>query len=384
MKKSLVALATLSVLGNAFADVDVSGGVKLYGVLDQSVQQQNLTDATTGTTTNRTGLFASAATSRFGVKASRDLGNGLKGVAQAEIQLDPDTATLLPSKNRTAFVGLQSNNAGTIMLGTMETTAYEVFGMDVNGRIEYKPQVWRTTASSDTQDRANNSVKYITPEFGGFTGHFMMSSAENPDTTTGSDYKSIGIKFHQDKLKVALVNDSLTNQKASYKFAGIVNAGVSKDWITTKTDYGGTNTLQSVALVYGGSSTASVFRDIASVSYDFDIFSVNYIFAKSYTTDVNAGSLTTNTFGIRVPFENFTIALSYGTGTVNSYTTAVSSVYTASKASDGTIDDTTLGIYYNFDKSTQVYILSSSSASHGVGYNDGKNQTSAIGVRYNF
>ena len=29
MKKSLVALATLSALGSAFADIDVSGGVKM-------------------------------------------------------------------------------------------------------------------------------------------------------------------------------------------------------------------------------------------------------------------------------------------------------------------------------------------------------------------
>ena len=37
MKKTLVALATLSAIGSAFADVDVSGGIKLYGVLDQGI-----------------------------------------------------------------------------------------------------------------------------------------------------------------------------------------------------------------------------------------------------------------------------------------------------------------------------------------------------------
>ena len=43
MKKSLVALATMSVVASAFADVDVSGGVKMYGVLDQGLTSQNVT-----------------------------------------------------------------------------------------------------------------------------------------------------------------------------------------------------------------------------------------------------------------------------------------------------------------------------------------------------
>ena len=88
--------------------MDVSGGVKLYGVLDQSLQSQSLVNANTGTSYGYQGIFASAATSRFGVKAGRDLSDGIKGIAQAEIELAPDSATLLPSANRQAFVGLVS------------------------------------------------------------------------------------------------------------------------------------------------------------------------------------------------------------------------------------------------------------------------------------
>ena len=163
MKKSLVALAAMTVVASAFADVDVSGGVKIYGVLDQGYQSQSLTNPNANTSNDYQGMYASNGTSRFGVKASRDLGDGLKGVAQAELELAPDTSTLLPSANRQAYVGLVSEKAGTLLMGTMETTAYEVFAMDVNGRVEYKPQVWRTLASVSMQDRANNAIKYISP-----------------------------------------------------------------------------------------------------------------------------------------------------------------------------------------------------------------------------
>ena len=79
MKKTLVALATFSAIGSALADVDVSGGIKLYGVFDQAVTQQTLKNPNTNAVTNYTSMFASQATSRLGVRGSRDLGEGFKG-----------------------------------------------------------------------------------------------------------------------------------------------------------------------------------------------------------------------------------------------------------------------------------------------------------------
>ncbi|NDH09503.1 MAG: porin [Gammaproteobacteria bacterium] len=400
MKKSLVALATMSVVASAFADVDVSGGIKMYGVIDQAVTNQALTSANTGVDANYNGLFAANATSRIGFKGQRDLSEGFKGIFQVEIQIDPDTSTLLPSKNRTAFVGLQSSESGTLMMGTMETAAYETFGMDVNGRIEYKPQVWRTTTSLDLQDRANNSIKYISPKFGGgFNVHLQKSFNEQATTTgaygttanTFAEFGSLAVKYDSEELKAAYVHDATSNALMGYKFAGLSNAGVST---TGTTDY---------ALYYGMASTASVTntnlaivediqRDILSVSYKFTNFTLNYLYAKSYQNGTYGGSNTTNTFGIKVPYEKFTIALSYGTGVVDSYassaTSSLSGTYTTAtaptgRAKDGNISDTTLGVYYNFDKSTSVYFLGSRSTS-SVGLYDGSNTTVAIGGRYNF
>jgi predicted porin len=373
MKKSLVALATLSVVGSAFADIDVSGGIKMYGVIDQAVTSQTLTDPSVAArSTNYTSLFAAAATSRLGFKGTRDLGQGIKGRFQAEIQVEPDNATMLPAKNRGTFVGISKESAGEIILGTQETTAYEIFGMDVNGRVEYKPQVWRTTTSSDTQDRANNSLKYVSPSIGGFTAHAMRGFADT-SSTTSTAYTSLGVKFSQDKMRAALVVDRLTNTAGSFRFAGLVNAGPGKEGAT----------YTSTALAYSGSTTTAVTRNIGSISYDFGVASVNYLYAKSYSGGTNAGSLTTNTFGIRVPYENFAFALSYGAGTIDSYTTAGSGLATAG---DSTINDTTFGLYYNLDKSTSFYLLgSTSNLSTGGGYvQAGKNVTTAIGARYNF
>jgi len=398
MKKTLVALATLSALGSAFADVDVSGGVKLYGVLDAGVQSQSLVNpgssSVASVTNSYQGIFASNATSRLGVKASRDLGDGLKGVAQAEIELAPDQATLLPSSNRQAFVGLTSETAGTLLIGTMETTAYEVWGMDVNGRIEYKPQVWRTLTSVSIQDRANNSIKYISPSINGFTGHLMYGFAEKPsnsyscgaystDTIAAgtasacSEFSSLAIKFKGENLNAAIVHDQTTYIVQAYKFAGIANAGSSAATAASG--------IAVKALLYGETSATTfsnyntpVQRDIVAINYDLDGTLFNYIYAKSYQNDLAASNVT-NTFGIRKAFDKMTLAVSYGTGTI----TSVNTTATLLLAESGSTTDLTFGAYYNFDKSTSVYFLGSQSTST-VGYYSGANTTFAMGARYNF
>ena len=380
MKKSLVALATLSVIGSAFADVDVSGGIKMYGVIDEAVQSQVLTNPGTQATTKAMGLYSTSGTSRLGFKGTRDLGSDFSAHFQVEMELDPDSSTLLPtSKNRGSFVGLTSVQAGTLRLGTQETTAYEIFAMDVNGRVEYKPQTWRTTASSSTQDRANNSLKYISPTFAGFNAHLMQnfseanSSTANTNSTT-SVFTSYGVKYKSEKVQAAIMQDRLSTAYMGYKFAGLSNAGVS------------TTNLTQYALLYGGASlTTPIYRNIAAATYDFGMMSVSYIYASSFQKGSTPGNLQTNTFGIKVPYDKWVFAYGYGTGSLDSAaTSAVIGTTTADgRAKDGSISDSTFGATYSFDKSTTAYLYFSRSTS-SVGIYNGSNNTMAMGARYNF
>ena len=177
-KLLLLLLAVLS-FTIARADVDVADGLKMYGLLDQGMVNQRLTSPNTGVPADYSGIAAVSATSRIGFKGIRQLAQGLSGLFQVEIQLDADSSTLLPAKNRTAFIGFQSDDAGTIELGTIETAGYEVYGTDVNTRVEYKPNVWRTMSSLDLQDRTNNSIKYISPTVKGFELHLQKSFSED-------------------------------------------------------------------------------------------------------------------------------------------------------------------------------------------------------------
>lgn len=376
MKKSLVALATMTVVASAFADVDVSGGIKMYGVLDQAVTSQTYQVGSSGTINTYQGLYASAATSRLGFKGSRDLGDGFKADILAEIQLDPQATQLLPNKNRSAWVGITNSDAGTIRLGTQETTAYEVFAGDVNGRVEYKPQLWRYTTTNTeyingstsstglgTQDRANNSIKFISKDINGFTAHVMLNfngataatAPSSANANISSTYSSLGLKYNSEKLKVAYVYDQLTNADGAGYLPGYSSGQVAA---------------KGTVITWAAHSTSTPLkRDILVASYDFGPLTGSYIMANAGVS--GSGTMTTNTFGVSVPYDKFKFALSVGSGSISAST----STYT------GNLADTTFGTYYNFDKSTQAYLLYSNSTYSAI---TGTSKTVAAGARYNF
>jgi predicted porin len=374
MKKQWVIWGGLSLLANgALADVEVASGVKLYGVLDQAVQTQDLKDPNSTTAGQKyVGMFATGSTSRLGVKGQRELSNGAKAYIQVELELKPDKpkgGVINTSANRGTFVGLDGS-AGTIRLGTQETMAYETFAMDANGRTEYKPQLWRLTQTKgDTNsqgDRAGNSVKYITPEIAGFTGHVLGAIGEG-----NTRYQSMAIKYQKDALKAVYVYDVTQNAKGKICTPGTnCMDGVAND--------GGT---AGSSVTWGGSDTDDVFRNIAAASYDFGPAAINYIFARAHTTaSGKAGSLSTHTVGLKLPLDHLTLALSYGLGTLDSYTAASAGSY----AGDASLTDTTLGAYYAFDKATSAYFVGSVTTIGTQAVQSGSVKTANIGLQYKF
>ena len=376
MNKNVFVLVALAASGAAHADVDVAAGFKIYGVLDQAYTQQSVSSAlATPKIYSNTGFFAAAATSRFGVKGERDLSDGFKGVMQFEQELTPDEATMMPAKNRMAFVGLEHKDFGVVRFGTQETPAYVLFSTDVNGRVEYKPQLWRYLAGSATQDRANNAIKLVTPKFGPVSLEYMRGYSEV--LGGGSEFNSFGLNFQEGALSAKATWDALTTASMSYYLPGEANAGVLNSSTT-----GGTAPSKTVMIRENTSNPLQ--RLFTSVTYDMGIAKLNYIFGAAYTE--SRGQVITNTFGIRVPMDKLIFALSTGMG---SYSNAADSGRAA--AYEGKLSDTTFGAYYNFDKTTSAYLLTSLSrntptvsSTNFTADAVGETKTTALGLRYNY
>lgn len=180
MKKNIIALAVASAIA---APVAMADAPTVYGKIYMSID--NLTDA--GTTVN-------SHSSRFGVKGSNDLGNGLQAVYQLEFGVDP-TTTGDTISGRNSFVGL-AGGFGTVLMGRHDTPFKMIQGTDVfndatkKGYGDNKPMAGGLGISGG-EVRADNVLAYVSPSFNGVKIVAAGVSAGNND---GSNQTYSGAK----------------------------------------------------------------------------------------------------------------------------------------------------------------------------------------------
>lgn len=189
MKKTLAALAVLG----AFAGSALAADVTLYGVVDYGFlyKHTEVTDAETGDTTKADNLTLDSgvdSASRFGIKGTEDLGNGLKVGFKLENGFSADDGTLSQNNRlfgREASLSLYSN-FGTFSFGRMGALG------SAAGTYDTVYLIGDAFDGGDGDifgfagtDRYDNMVAYQSPKFAGLQVTAMYSFKE--DTTTHED-----------------------------------------------------------------------------------------------------------------------------------------------------------------------------------------------------
>ena len=176
-KKSLAAIA---VLGTA-AGFACAADVTLYGVVDEGfVFNQTKVEKATGATekTNSFGLESGvSASSRFGLKGSEDLGNGLKVGFKLENGFRADSGELKSSSrifDREASVTL-SGDFGALSMGRMGGVGSSAGVDSVYGTADAFDGGDNDILGLAVSDRYDNMVQYQTPVFAGVQGTFQYS-----------------------------------------------------------------------------------------------------------------------------------------------------------------------------------------------------------------
>ncbi len=255
MKKTLAAVAVLG----AFAGSAVAADVTLYGLVDYSLQYQHLdADVATADATDTTQMASGAnSVSRFGLKGTEDLGNGVKVGFVLENGFAADTGALGNSSRlfdresqlfvegafgRVAFgrFGQLASSLGSYgLLGV--TGPFSTGWGDAPAGLKY--------VNANGHSRYDNAITYVTPSFGGLTVYAQYSSSvSNAGTENESDTDrayGIGAKFVGAGLTLVGVVDS-TNYQSFGKGA------VSKDMDDALTVTLGGNYDFQVAKVYFG------------------------------------------------------------------------------------------------------------------------------------
>lgn len=172
MNKKLLTAATLAVFASA---AHAQSSVTLYGVIDAGISYVNNSKTATG----HDNLFkyddGVAQGSRWGLRGTEDLGNGLKAIFVLENGFNSGNGTLGQGGamfGRQAYVGLSQNNVGSLTFGRQYSFStdylggnYSTGGQTVAGNYAYHIN----DVDQLTSSRINNAVKFSSANFAGLT-----------------------------------------------------------------------------------------------------------------------------------------------------------------------------------------------------------------------
>lgn len=352
MNKKLIALAiATAVSAPAMA---ATSNVDVYGLMSVGVDSVNNNNNGAGDSTKRVGRVSDYA-SRIGFKGTEDLGNGLAATWQIEQQINTDgvgTGAFAGAGLRNTFVGLKSKDLGEVRVGKhdtpykMSTGRLDVFADtlgDYNGVVGASTA---TAAGGYFDQRTNNTVAYLTPNFSGFSAAgayvFGAETATTGSASTGNIY-SLAAMYEAGPLYLT----------AAYERHNFGAAG--------------TGTLAATA-----NTEEKAWK--LGASYSIMDFTLAAMYEKT-DDNLNAGS---NKYGHRTWFLSGKYQMG-ATALKASYANAGSDNQSATVSNGAKLY--TLGADYAFSKRTTVYALYTKiSNDAGAAYNFAYNPAAGVGA----
>ena len=230
MKKTLLALATLG----AMAGTAVAADVTVYGLVDYGFNYQHV-DGDTADVDARDGFEMRSGMnsgSRFGIKGSEDLGNGLTVGFVLENGFDADTGDLGYDGRifgRESQVYLKGN-FGTLSFGRVGQLAsangsYGLLGQTSPFSSGWGDSVGQKFVTANGWSRFDNTVTYVSPDWAGFKVHAQYSfktdtNNDSPEGKSDTDrYYGVAATYNNDSLYLVGIVDfidySCTNWDAT-------------------------------------------------------------------------------------------------------------------------------------------------------------------------
>lgn len=253
MQKTLAALAVCG----AFAGSAMAADVTLYGILDTGVGYSHVDfDGQKEKTDNFSMMAGQASGSRWGLKGTEDLGNGLTVGFILESGFESDTGA---NSSSTAFFNRESSlylqgGFGKIGFGRMGAfnngqSSWAKIGMiSAFGTSSWGGYSAQLSNLMSTAGQWNNMIAYETPDFAGFKvfAQYGMGSNDHENKSSSDRFYAIGASYNNGPIAAYLAVDSINYQTVGSKMP----AGVDIDDSLTVT-LGGSYDFE-VAKVYLG------------------------------------------------------------------------------------------------------------------------------------
>ncbi|CAB3728126.1 porin [Trinickia soli] len=210
MKKTLVVAAVSASFAVA---AHAQSSVTLYGLIDAGLSYTS----NVGGKSNWQQTSGGINQSRFGLKGSEDLGNGLKAIFTLESGFNLNSGRFANSGsefNRQSFVGL-SSNYGTVTLGRQYDAAQDYLA-PLSATGSWGGTSFAHVGNFDNLNTnggfaVNNSIKFTSANYAGFTfGATYGFSNQAGGFATNREY-SLGAAYELQGLRVAAAYSQLNN-----------------------------------------------------------------------------------------------------------------------------------------------------------------------------
>lgn len=358
MKKSLLALAALGAFAGA---AHAQSSVTLYGVIDAGVDY--VSSAKTETASGKQVALTSGVMqgSRWGVRGTENLGGGLKAIFTLENGFELNNGRLGQGGSefgRQAFVGL-SGDFGTVTVGRQyDSIADFVSGFAAGSQ-------WGTYAAHpgdidnfNNSARINNSIKYTSPNNGGFTYSALYSLGGFAGEFQKNRVWSVGAGYANGPLALGAAYLNAMNPNLSFY-------GNTKADIDNKSNVA--NSFMKNQLISGFASASTLEIVGVGGAYTFGPATVGVTYSNVKFKDLNDGRSSDKAarFSGSPKFNNGEVNLAYQltpalkVGGAYSYTQG-SSARNESKnetVSKAKYHQVNLGADYSLSKRTDVYVV---------------------------
>ncbi|WP_347558493.1 porin [Robbsia sp. KACC 23696] len=379
---STLSLAVLGVAGAAHAQSSVT----LYGVIDTSLTYVHHAQGSNNLWALGNSSAGNLSGSRWGLKGTEDLGGGLKALFTLENGFNPSTGQFGQGGaefGRQAFVGLQSDTAGTVTLGRQYDPVIDlVQGITADN---YFGSAFATAGDVDNYDnsfRVSNAIKYTSAVYSGLQFEGMYSFGNVAGSTSSKQSYSGAVSYANGPFSVAAgyiksFNAASTARANTWSsssdgtFDGAINAG------------------------YASAHAIGIARIAGQYVFGPFTAGLGYSNAK-YTNDGSSIFTTSEKYNTGQGFLNYQATPAMLVGLGYSYTKA-------SGDTSATYHQVSLGADYNLSKRTDVYMTAAYQHANGTqrqadgtttsavasigsyGYNGTQSQTMVnLGLRHKF
>jgi predicted porin len=356
MRKSLFAL---SILGTFAGTVYAQSSVTLYGILDEGLLvNTNAKNVVNGKNVGgrQFSVDSNAGTqgSRWGIRGAEDLGGGTRAIFVLESGINVSTGALAQGGTefgRQAYVGLANLSFGSVTLGRQYDSINDYVG-NYGFAAAYGGSTTEHPGDLDNVNhtfRANNTVKYTSPNFNGLTFGGTVSLGGVAGEISQSSGYSLGANYAHGPFGLAVAYELFKNPAA---LGSILNSNATATTFNSlNSGYLGTKPANSLQIITTGGS------------YQFGPAIIGAVYSNTKYMNIgafNGATATFNSYELNACY-HFTTALSLA-GEYN---------YTQGDAVKGNIGDQkynqfSLLVDYALSKRTDVYLLGTYQTASGT------------------